>query len=219
MADKLKIMLVDDHYLVRMGLASIIALEPDMVVCAEASSGEQARALYRIHRPDVTLMDLRLPGMSGTETDPGHPPRVPRRAHRDDLDLHLRRRNLRRAPGGSDGLPREVGAARRADAARSGKRPPGQRHIPAEVAARLADRVSRIAAVDARNGRPAPAGRAAAATARSRRPWTSPKAPSSCTSAASSASSGQPTAPRRSPAPCSAALFSCRCSSVALICP
>jgi YesN/AraC family two-component response regulator len=42
MADKLKIMLVDDHYLVRMGLASIIALEADMVVCAEASTGEQA---------------------------------------------------------------------------------------------------------------------------------------------------------------------------------
>ena len=44
MADKLKVMLVDDHYLVRMGLASIMALEPDVVVCAEASSGEQARA-------------------------------------------------------------------------------------------------------------------------------------------------------------------------------
>ena len=40
MADKLRIMLVDDHYLVRMGLASIIALEPDMLVCAEASTGE-----------------------------------------------------------------------------------------------------------------------------------------------------------------------------------
>ena len=38
MADKLRIMLVDDHYLVRMGLASIIALEPDMTVCAEAST-------------------------------------------------------------------------------------------------------------------------------------------------------------------------------------
>ena len=68
MADKLRIMLVDDHYLVRMGLASIIALEPDMTVCAEASTGEQAQALYRTHRPDVTLMDLRLPGLSGTET-------------------------------------------------------------------------------------------------------------------------------------------------------
>ena len=57
-ATPLKIMLVDDHYLVRMGLASIIAVETDMTVCAEASSGEQALALFRTHRPDVTLMDL-----------------------------------------------------------------------------------------------------------------------------------------------------------------
>ncbi|MEN3340067.1 MAG: hypothetical protein V7647_3743, partial [Acidobacteriota bacterium] len=68
MADKLTIMLVDDHYLVRMGLASIIALEPDMRVCAEASTGEQALALYRTHRPQVTLMDQRLPGLSGSDT-------------------------------------------------------------------------------------------------------------------------------------------------------
>jgi two-component system, NarL family, response regulator len=68
MADKLKIMLVDDHYLVRMGLASIIALEQDMTVCAEAATGEQALILYRTHRPHVTLMDQRLPGMSGSES-------------------------------------------------------------------------------------------------------------------------------------------------------
>jgi len=68
MAEKLKIMLVDDHYLVRMGLASIIGLEPDMTVCAEASTGEQALVLFRTHRPDVTLMDQRLPGLTGSET-------------------------------------------------------------------------------------------------------------------------------------------------------
>jgi two-component system NarL family response regulator len=68
MADKLTIMLVDDHYLVRMGLASIIALEPDMTVCAEAATGGQALTLFRAHRPHVTLMDQRLPGMSGSET-------------------------------------------------------------------------------------------------------------------------------------------------------
>ena len=67
MTDKLRIMLVDDHYLVRMGLASIIALEPDMTVCAEAATGEQALTLYRTHSPHVTLMDQRLPGLSGSE--------------------------------------------------------------------------------------------------------------------------------------------------------
>jgi two-component system NarL family response regulator len=68
MTNKLKIMLVDDHYLVRMGLTSIIALEPDMTVCAEAATGEQALALFRVHNPDVTLIDQRLPGMTGSET-------------------------------------------------------------------------------------------------------------------------------------------------------
>ena len=67
MTEKLKIMLVDDHYLVRMGLASIIGLEPDMTVCAEASTGEQALVLFRTHRPDVTLMDLQMPEMSGLD--------------------------------------------------------------------------------------------------------------------------------------------------------
>jgi DNA-binding NarL/FixJ family response regulator len=67
MSEQLRVMLVDDHYLVRVGLASIIALESDMTVCAEASSGEQAVELHKSKRPDVTLMDLRLPGMSGSE--------------------------------------------------------------------------------------------------------------------------------------------------------
>ena len=67
MPEKLKIMLVDDHYLVRVGLATIIALEADMTVCVEASTAEQAIALFRTWRPDVTLMDLRLPGASGSD--------------------------------------------------------------------------------------------------------------------------------------------------------
>ena len=126
-----------------MGLASIIAVEPDMTVCAEASTGEQAQALFRTHRPDVTLMDLRLPGMSGAETIQAIRQRVPRRAVRDALDLCLRRGDLRRAAGGRDGLPGEVGAARRADERRSGKRRPASGTSRAEVAARLADRVAR----------------------------------------------------------------------------
>jgi DNA-binding NarL/FixJ family response regulator len=68
MTQKLKIMIVDDHYLVRMGLTSIICLEPDMMVCGEAATGEQALSLFRTLNPDVTLLDQRLPGMSGAET-------------------------------------------------------------------------------------------------------------------------------------------------------
>ena len=64
---KIRIMVVDDHFVVRMGLAGSINLESDMTVVAEASTGEQAIEQLRQHHPDIVLMDLRLPGMSGIE--------------------------------------------------------------------------------------------------------------------------------------------------------
>jgi two-component system NarL family response regulator len=67
MKKKISIMVVDDHFAVRMGLSGSIHVEPDMTVAAEASTGEQAIALYRQHRPDIVLMDLMLPGGNGVE--------------------------------------------------------------------------------------------------------------------------------------------------------
>jgi DNA-binding NarL/FixJ family response regulator len=61
-------MVVDDHPIVREGFGGMIGTEADMTVVAEASSGEEAIALFQRHRPDVTLMDLRMPGMDGLET-------------------------------------------------------------------------------------------------------------------------------------------------------
>ncbi len=58
-------MLVDDHYLVRVGLANVLGFEPDLEVCAQSESGEDAVKLYRLHRPDVVVMDLRMPGTDG----------------------------------------------------------------------------------------------------------------------------------------------------------
>ena len=58
-------MLVDDHYLVRVGLANVLGVEPDIEVCAEAESGDEALVLHRLHRPDVTVMDLRMAGTDG----------------------------------------------------------------------------------------------------------------------------------------------------------
>jgi two-component system NarL family response regulator len=58
---------VDDHELVRKGIAAILATEPDMTLIAEARTGEEAVALFRQHRPDIVLMDLRLPGMDGIQ--------------------------------------------------------------------------------------------------------------------------------------------------------
>ncbi len=58
-------MLVDDHSLVRVGLATVLGFEPDIEVCAQAESGDEALALHRLHRPDVTVMDLRMAGTGG----------------------------------------------------------------------------------------------------------------------------------------------------------
>jgi two-component system NarL family response regulator len=63
----IRLLLVDDHSVVRMGLAAVLALESDFEVVAEAEDGEQALVRFRKHRPDVTLMDARMPGGGGIE--------------------------------------------------------------------------------------------------------------------------------------------------------
>jgi DNA-binding NarL/FixJ family response regulator len=63
----LRILCVDDHHLVRDGLMLIINREPDLHVVATAATGEQAVSLFQQHRPDVAVVDLQLPTMSGLE--------------------------------------------------------------------------------------------------------------------------------------------------------
>lgn len=67
-AVRIRVVLVDDHPVVRFGLAAIINLQPDMVVAGEAGSGEEALEVCARQPADVVLMDLRLPGLSGVET-------------------------------------------------------------------------------------------------------------------------------------------------------
>jgi two-component system, NarL family, response regulator len=67
MSTPITILCVDDHPLVRKGIAAILANEPDIKLVAEAGSGQEAVEAFRAHRPEVTLMDLRLPGMDGIE--------------------------------------------------------------------------------------------------------------------------------------------------------
>jgi DNA-binding NarL/FixJ family response regulator len=64
---KIKILSVDDHPLLREGLASVIQGEPDMEIVGEATNGEEAMQCFRQCRPDVTLMDIQMPGMNGVE--------------------------------------------------------------------------------------------------------------------------------------------------------
>jgi len=63
----IRILIADDHLVVRIGLRSMIDTQPDMNVIAEAANGREAVALFRDHQPDVTLIDLRMPVMGGVE--------------------------------------------------------------------------------------------------------------------------------------------------------
>jgi DNA-binding NarL/FixJ family response regulator len=65
---KIRILLVDDHIVLRMGLATAANGEPDMEIVAEADNGQHALEAFRVHRPDVVVLDQRMPGMQGTET-------------------------------------------------------------------------------------------------------------------------------------------------------
>ena len=66
-ARRIRILTVDDHPVLREGIAAVLAGEPDIELVGEAANGQEAIALFRQHRPDVTLMDLQMPVMSGTD--------------------------------------------------------------------------------------------------------------------------------------------------------
>jgi DNA-binding NarL/FixJ family response regulator len=67
MTEKIRILVAEDHLVARVGVTTIVNMQPDMTVVAEASNGQQAVELYRQYRPDVALLDLRMPVMTGVE--------------------------------------------------------------------------------------------------------------------------------------------------------
>ena len=66
-SSKIRVLVIDDHPIMRVGIAAIIQATADMVVVAQTGNGEEAIPLFEKHLPDITLVDLRLPGMSGVE--------------------------------------------------------------------------------------------------------------------------------------------------------
>jgi DNA-binding NarL/FixJ family response regulator len=63
----IRILAVDDHPIVRQGIAGLVSIQPDMILVGEAFDGREAIQLFRTHRPDITLMDLQMPGMNGVD--------------------------------------------------------------------------------------------------------------------------------------------------------
>jgi DNA-binding NarL/FixJ family response regulator len=67
MTSKIRILVAEDHLIARVGITAIINMQADMKVVAEAVNGQQALELFRKHRPDIVLLDIRMPVMSGLE--------------------------------------------------------------------------------------------------------------------------------------------------------
>src|SRR3984957_17443539 len=134
----IRVFAVDDHALLREGIAALVNAESDMELIAEASNGQEAIEKFRLHRPDVTLMDLQMPTMNGIEAIIGIRSEFPNArivvltTYVGDVQV------LRALKAGARGfilkghVPRELLDTIRAVHA-------GQKRIPPEVAAELAD--------------------------------------------------------------------------------
>lgn len=138
--NSIRILVADDNFLVRLGLGAVLNEQSGMTVVAEASNGRQAVELFRQHTPDIVLMDLRMPLMTGVEATKAIRSEYPGAriivltTYDGDEDIYRALQAGARAYLLKDVLREDLLSAIRAVHA-------GQRHIPPAVAARLAERL------------------------------------------------------------------------------
>jgi DNA-binding NarL/FixJ family response regulator len=156
----IRVVVADDHPLMRSGLAAVIATAPDLVLVGEARDGWEAVEQFRRLRPDVLLMDLAMPGVSGTDAIHrimGEHARASTQAHRPEgsadappapriivLTVYAGDEDIRRAlaAGAAGYLFKDASGPQVVDAIRAAA--DGQRVIPSEVAARLSQSGPRV---------------------------------------------------------------------------
>lgn len=150
-SEKISVILVDDHFAVRVGMAASLKFEPDIEVIAEAGSGEEAVELYREHKPDVLVIDWRLPGISGVD--------AVKEIRKEFPDAHIMMLSVYE---GEEDVYQALKAGASAYVLKSADREEvltairavhkGEKYLPSVLAGRMAERLTRAALTNRETG-------------------------------------------------------------------